>query len=177
MRSTSAVILTLQAMSMIGWLLACAVLLALIAALLSRREAVYKIVATILLLVTLLGCSVFLDSASRLVVASAHSKGEFSPALLLGVERLTEALSALRWVLSLAAVSMYIMVLVPYRRRGKNRPEPPRLRTRRYNDEGEQMDRDLAQRLIGDIVECHKTLDIAECRAEPKRRQRRTPMA
>ena len=24
------------------------------------------------------------------------------------------------------------------------------------------MDRDLAQRLIGDIVECHKTLDIAD---------------
>jgi len=111
---------------MIGWLLACAVLLALIVALLSRREAVYKIAATFLLAVTLLGCSVFLDSAARLVVASAHSKGEFSPALLLGVERLTEALSALRWVLSLAAVSMYIMVLVPYRGRGKNGPEPPK---------------------------------------------------
>src|SRR5688572_17652307 len=113
-------------MSMIGWLLACTVLLALIAALLSRREVVYKIVATFLLLVTLLGCSVFLDAAARLVVATAHSGGEFSPAFLLGVERLMEALSALRWVLSLAAVSMYVMVLFPYHGLGKNSPQSPK---------------------------------------------------
>jgi hypothetical protein len=111
-------------MSMTGWLFACTMLLALIAALLSRHEVIYKIAATFLLVVALLGCSVFLDSVGRSVVATAHSEGEFSPAFLLGVERLTAALSALRWLLSLAAVSMYIMVLVPHRGRGKNSPEP-----------------------------------------------------
>jgi hypothetical protein len=111
-------------MSMMGWLLACTMLLALIAALLSRHEVMYKIVATFLLLVTLLGCSMFLDSLTRLVLATAHSEGQLSPAFLLGVERLKAALSALRWILSLAAVSMYIMVLVPHRGRGKNTREP-----------------------------------------------------
>jgi hypothetical protein len=41
----------------------------------------------------------------------------------MGVEQLTAALSNLRWILSLATVSMYIMVLVPYRGRDKNSPE------------------------------------------------------
>jgi hypothetical protein len=104
-----------------GWFLAAAMLVATLVAWLSRRRSVYKAVATALLLFSLIACSIFIDAAARGVVAAANAQGEFSPEFLLGVERLRDSLFVLRWLLTLAAFSLYLLVMLPLRHAGERK--------------------------------------------------------
>jgi hypothetical protein len=98
-----------------AWLLTTLMLIAPLVAYLSKRRSVYKIMATSLVLFTLFGCEIGVYAAARGVVALANANRELSPGFQLGVERLLDALSALRWLLSLSALCLYGLILFPPR--------------------------------------------------------------
>jgi hypothetical protein len=82
---------------------------------LSQKQSMYKCAATLLVLFTVVGCSVFVDAAVRDVVIVAREKGDVTAEFRHGVESLRDSLLALRWMLSLSALCMYFLVLFPKR--------------------------------------------------------------
>src|SRR4051812_22686770 len=104
-------------MSHLSWILTGLVVCMTAAACVSQREWAYKIVATVLVVIALLACSIFFTSAGRSAVVASEAAGEWSPEFTKGIESFMAQASASRWLICLSALGLYAIALRPYRSR------------------------------------------------------------